>query len=479
MLAWLIRNARRAFHQSNNYSGARPWRAARGACQLQSAVNLHNVTRVTGGPLKNHLMGSRLAFLAAAALSACTAFAADSEQSAPAIAGWNEFIDGLRALPDRMLAKLPEGMRSDPQVQQEIGRLVLESVAYSTIDAIGGDGDHPVFLPASGAILNVGQPNADTVYRIARITPGGTYRLRGERGSLRLANIGQVGPTPGETGVTSTRPGPTRSYHDLNALSVDAQGRFDVLLSPARPAGYKGDWWQLLPATNKLLLRMVSSGWGREKDVALSIERLDAPLRKPRVAAAELERRLRQLPGATAFMALLFVDHVETLRQQGYVNKLKVFDVSQMGGLEGQFYYEGAYDLRDDEALIVEATVPKSCVYRSLLLTNELFETTDWYDNQSSLNDSQAQPDRDGILRVVVSARDPHVPNWLDIAGYPRGVVQGRWTGCDTQPIPTVRKVGFAELRSLLPPDTPEVTTEQRQALIRERRHDLQLRPLW
>ncbi|MDB6108063.1 MAG: hypothetical protein JWO52_8062 [Gammaproteobacteria bacterium] len=28
---------------------------------------------------------------------------------------------------------------------------------------------------------------------------------------------------------------------------------------------------------------------------------------------------------------MLFVDHVETLRQQGYVNKLKVLDVSQMG----------------------------------------------------------------------------------------------------------------------------------------------------
>jgi hypothetical protein len=429
--------------------------------------------------LKQHVLALTLLFLGEVTMGVPTASAAEPVPSSPAIAGWSELIDGLRTLPDRVLAKLPEAMRNDPQVQQEVGRLVLESLAYSTIDAIGGDGDHPVFLPASGPILNIGQPNADTVYRIARITSGGTYRLRGKRGSLRIASIGQVGASPGEPGATSAHPGPTKSYHDLNALHVDAQGRFDVLLSPTRPAGHRGDWWPLLPTTNKLLVRMVSSDWSRDKDATLSIERMDAPPGKPRPSAAALEQRLRQLPGATGFMAMLFVDHVENLRQQGYVNKLKVFDVSQMGGLEGQFYYEGAYDLRDDEALIVEAKVPTNCKYRSLILTNELFETTDWYNNHSSLNDSQAKPDKDGVLRIVVSAKDPGVPNWLDIAGYPRGVVQGRWTDCDSQPIPSVRKVVLAELRSLLPSDTPTVTPAQREATIRQRRFMLQQRPLW
>jgi hypothetical protein len=408
-----------------------------------------------------------------------SAGASDAAASSPSIAGWSEFTDALRALPERMLGKLPLAMRNDPQVQQEVGRFALESLAYATIDAIGGDGDHPVFLPASGPILNIGQPNADTIYRTARITPGGVYRLRGSRGSLRIASIGQVGPSPGEPGATSTQPGPTRSYHDLNALQVDKEGRFDVLLSPTRPADHKGDWWQLLPTTNKLLLRMVNSDWGKQQDPTLSIERVDAHPSKSRPSAAALEQRLRQLPSTVDFMAMLFVDHVETLRQQGYVNKLKVFDVSQMGGLEGQFYYEGAYDLLEGEALIVEAKVPTKCVYRSLILTNELFETTDWYDNHSSLNDSQARPDKDGLLRIVVSSKDPGVPNWLDIAGYPRGVVQGRWTNCDSQPVPTVKKVAITELRNLLPSDTPVVTAAQREATIRERRSALQQRPIW
>jgi len=87
---------------------------------------------------------------------------------------------------------------------------------------------------------------------------------------------------------------------------------------------------------------MVSSAWDKEEDPAISIERLDRPVGRSRTPAAELERRLRTLPVATAFMATMFVDHVEQLRREGYVNRLKMFDVSQIGGLAGQFYYEGA-----------------------------------------------------------------------------------------------------------------------------------------
>jgi hypothetical protein len=418
------------------------------------------------------------AYLTPAGL-ARAASAVPSPAAAASVAGWSEFIEALRVLPEHMLARLPPSMQNDPQVQQEVGRLALESLAASALDAIGGDGDYPAFLPQIGRTLNIGQPNADTVYRLARVTPGGTYRLRGSRGSLRMAIIGQLGPSPGEPGATSAQPGPTRAYEDLNALHVDRHGRFDVLLSPARPAGYHGDWWPLQPTTTKLLLRQVSAGWGSERDPTISIERVDRPMGRPRRTAAELEERLRRLPTATAFMAQLFVNHVEQLRSQGFVNRLKEFDTSGIGGLAGQFYYEGAYELRDDEALIVETQVPAHCRYGSMILTNELYETTDWYDNHSSLNDTQARPDHDKVLRVVVASRDPGALNWLDTAGYPRGVIQGRWMNCDTQPIPSVRKLALTAVRAALPPETRFVTPAERDRLIRARRYALLQRPLW
>ena len=413
--------------------------------------------------------------LAAAAL---IGVAPPSVQAAESVAGWDEFATTLRDLPGKLLAKLPESMRSDPQVQQEVGRLVLESLASSSLDAIGGDGDRPMFLTQISQVINVGQPNADTVYRTARITPGGTYRIRGRIGTIRMFNISQAGLTPGEPGFVAGQ-APPRGMLDFTTLRRDGQGNFDLLLSAERPAGYAGDWWQLSPSTVRLLVRMVSSDWSKERDPTLSIERVDAPATRPRPSAAELEQRLRRMPATLTFMAQLFIDHVEALRREGYVNKLKVFDVAALGGLAGQFYYEGAYDLRDDEALIVEAKAPAKCHYRSMILTNELYETTDWYNNHSSLNDSQAAIDRDGVLRIVVSAKDPGVANWMDTSGNPRGVIQGRWFNCDTTPVPSIRKVALAEVVRSLPQGTKRVTPAEREKLIRERRAAFQQRPLW
>ena len=156
-----------------------------------------------------------------------------------------------------------------------------------------------------------------------------------------------------------------------------------------------------------------------------------------------------------------------------------MFDLATGGGLQGQFYYEGVYELADDEALIVEAKAPTQCLYRSIILTNELYETTDWYNNHSSLNDAQAPLDADGVLRIVVSGKDMGVPNWLDTAGHPTGVIQGRWTECNAQPVPSVKKVKLAEVRKHLPPETGKVSPKQREDVIRERRAQLLQRAMW
>jgi len=127
-----------------------------------------------------------------------------------------------------------------PQIQQEVGRLALQALASSAIYAIGSDGDNPVFLPQIGQVLNVGQPNA-TPATARRASPRRHLPHPRATGSLRMVNVGQLGPGPGEQGAGAAHPGPTRVYHDINALHVDDQGRFDVILSPQRP--------QAIPAT--------------------------------------------------------------------------------------------------------------------------------------------------------------------------------------------------------------------------------------
>jgi hypothetical protein len=388
---------------------------------------------------------------------------------------WEEFVEQLKPLGDRLMQRMPERLRGDPQAVQESYRLLLYGLARSLSDAVVGDRRHPMFVPEISLAQNIFQPNSDTVYKSAMIEGSGSYRIKGERGTTRLFILAQLGPDTIRTGQHSA----ALKQYDFDSLTIDNQGYFDVIISPERPNGHRGDWWELDPRAEKFMVRTVGCRWGDEREPRFGIDRLDVPPSKGRHPAGELAFRLSEIPTITGNCACTFPDHVERLRQDGYVNRLKVFDVSQMTGLNRQHYYEGAYELADDEALIVEAKVPDKVKYWSLILTNDLYETTDWANNQASLNDAQAHVDGDGWFRAVVAARDPGVPNWLDTAGYPSGAIQGRWFDASSAPIPQVRKVQVANVRSALPADTPAVTPAQREAAIRERRIKAQMRVVW
>ncbi|MDO8863992.1 hypothetical protein Q6D67_20090 [Haliea sp. E1-2-M8] len=391
---------------------------------------------------------------------------------------WSRFTDELEQVGQRMQARLPERLRDDPQVQREADSLILQAMAREVLEVLAADEEHPVFLPSLGAAINIFQPNADTVYLNANISDQGTYRLRGDSGSVRIIKMAQFRSLTNEVAFED---GPSSlqalAYNDFNELTIDGQGRFDVLLSRQRPDDHKGDWWELRPGTGFLMIRQMSSNWASERDWRVAIERLDTPVQRVRVSAAELQARLDILALRIGNVALSLVTHVDNMRNAGYLNRLRIMHTP--GSLEGQFYYEGAYEITADEALVVEAKVPDECLYWSTILTNDIYQTIDWINNQSSLNDTQARVDVDGVVRFVLSLKDPGIHNWLDPAGHASGALQGRWTGCAGTPIPEVTKVKFADLDSFLPADTARVTAEEREAAIRERRMHFQLRPLW
>ncbi|WP_380879624.1 hypothetical protein ACFB49_23340 [Sphingomonas sp. DBB INV C78] len=388
---------------------------------------------------------------------------------------WEELIDQLRPLGEMMRNRVPEALRNDPHVMQESVRLLLYGLMRATTDAVIGDRNHPIFVPELNIAQNIFQPNADTIYKTAMIGRGGTYRLRGDRGTVRMLILAQMGPDTLRTGQHH----PVLGQLDFDDLTLDDQGRFDVVISPERPAGHAGDWHELHAEAEKFMVRIVGCDWGREREPRLSIDRLDVAPAKGRVPLEDLAFRLSEIPAITRNCALAFPPKVQQLRDEGLINALKVVDFSQMSGLSRQSYYEGAYDLGDDEALITEVKIPESVGYWSLILTNELYETTDWYNNQSSLNDSQAIVDADGVFRAVISARDPGVHNWLDTSGYPRGAVQGRWFDTDERPTPTIRKVKVDAVREALPAGTRLVSAGEREKALRDRRSAAQLRTIW
>src|SRR5690606_14178227 len=160
----------------------------------------------------------------------------------------------------------------------------------------------------------------------------------------------------------------------------------------------------------------------------LAIERVDAPSRH-RPPAESVTARLRSLARIVEGTIGYGIAHVDELRAEGYVNRLKPIDYGASGGMPLQWYHEGLFDLAGDEALVVEARLPEGCDYFSWSLTDPMLVTLDWTHAQTSLNRSQAAVDGDGVLRVVVSGSDPGVRNWMDTTGYRRGVLQCRSIG--------------------------------------------------
>lgn len=388
---------------------------------------------------------------------------------------WEEFVDQLRPLGQRMMDRLPERLRKDPHVVQESHRLLMSGLMRGITDAIIGDRAHPIFVPELNVAQNIFQPNADTIYKTAMIDGAGRYRLKGDRGTVAMFVMAQLGPDTIRTGKHS----PALATHDFHALKLDENGQFDVIVSRTRPDGHDGDWWELHPNAEKFMLRIVGCRWGEEREPRFGIDRLDVDPSKGRLSAADLSARLAEIPGIAANCALAFPNKVEQIRDAGHINSLNVVDFANMSGLQRQSYYEGAYELAEDEALITEVRIPDDVAYWSLILTNELYETTDWYNNQSSLNMAQAHVDADGFFRAVISAGDPGVANWLDTSGYPRGAIQGRWFDTDERPTPSIRKVKLSQVQSELPAGTAMVTPAQRDAAIRERRIKAQMRTIW
>jgi hypothetical protein len=103
-------------------------------------------------------------------------------------------------------------------------------------------------------------------------------------------------------------------------------------------------------------------------------------------------------------------------------------------------------------------------------LGNPWLETIHYGRHQSSLNGHQALIDSDGILRVVISSRDPGVANWLDSAGHSNGAMLLRCVRTKTAPVPRSRVVKFDDVVSALPSDTAMTTPDERARVIEARR---------
>lgn len=366
---------------------------------------------------------------------------------------------------------------ADPADEADFERVLAMTFAQAYWMNFHADPAAPEFLPFIGQLIPSGAINPDTLYYSARLDPGGVYRLTGDRGTIRMLDFQLGQRQPGFPGQSGAR---TASI-DGDSLTLDAEGRFDLVIS-REPVEHAGDWRPLPPETGSLLMRQVSYDWAGERDARVAIERLDAPVARPRPTAAETRALLGRLAEHMLIYQKQFLGYKAQVRALGPANRLhrrirtETGGEGQGGGMGGQVIYHGNFDLADDEALLIETAIPERCHYWNIQVTDQLHLAIDPLFHQASLNGFQARLDADGRFRAVISLRDPQVPNWLDPAGHRLGGIIGRWTRSSDAPVPEARLVKLDRLRDHLPPDTPVVSAEAREQQVRARSRALQWR---
>jgi hypothetical protein len=448
-------------------------------------------------------------------------------------AAWDEMIASLERARDAIdqpeLMPAPQNPRSLAE-----GYRYLMGFVHSAVErAFHEDPVRPAFRNALSIVNRATIDNADAIYFFAPIDGRERTLIRGQVGDWSAwrgeepaptgrraphylifeASAGALAGDSGDLGELAPGVKARTGWLDSSSVQVEADGCFEILLAPERPAGHTGNFVPTLkvvgrpqptdpdaPAeryANYISGRQLFNDWEREVATHLAIHQLGAegsapPAYGPEQAAAELRRCGDLVRGQmhfwNAFWTILLgtyghreggIPGVEFSRNA--FNTINAASGATGGGMGTNLYAGGVFELGPDEALVIENRVQLKPQYIGFQLANLWGESLDYANRLGSLNGSQSEVDPDGVIRLVVAHRDPGVPNWLDTAGHPEGFLTPRWAYSETPspdrwPTITAKKVAFDEVRKHLHESTRTVSPEERREQIRVRQEHVQKR---
>jgi len=375
-----------------------------------------------------------------------------------------------------------QAFAADPYAQTAEGKAILQravnEVVYAgVLDAINRDPARArlqwLWAPAhtwSGIAVptsKVLMPNVDNVFRIFPVDNLHHYRLTAHLAGAAPTQVSlQLLPAlPGEDGWSMV----IQEVLD-NDIHTEADGSFTLTIGP-EPAEGKANHITTTKDAHFILIRDTIQDWSHESPYRMKLTQLDGPASAAQADDATLANEalnlIRQItPRIVQAKGGGFANSPGFY--QGPADALTSPKIREGGrwGLSSS----GHFQLADDEALVLSLD-PIGAKYLAVQLASGWLSSLDYLHHTASLNLSQAMPNADGTLTLVVAPKDPGVSNWLDTTGLHEGTLFVRWQKLPemldphAQGVRSVRLVKVADLD----PALPRVSPAERKALLAKR----------
>lgn len=310
--------------------------------------------------------------------------------------------------------------------------------------------------------------NPDTDYDYIPLDGASSYRIVGTRTNVTYIGFclyGRRDPYGIEV---------TGNLSDEDIVFED-DGSFEILLGPTRPEGAK-NFLELTPSTYAMLVREYFLDRTTETRAPFVLTPVTAcPPPEPlceRALARHLEDVGRYVEETVDLSATLSVfaslnpvedegkhAHAEVagglVRHDAIANAQAIAAELDPSVILGHMptpdiQYAGAFfALEDDEAVLVEGIAP-AARYWSVQVFNRWLESPDYRHHTVAMNSAKTKLDADGRFRIVVSAKDPGVPNWMSTVGHRYGQIAMRALLCPDPLEVTFRRVALSDLGGAL-----------------------------
>ncbi|MBM3658786.1 MAG: DUF1254 domain-containing protein [Actinobacteria bacterium] len=301
---------------------------------------------------------------------------------------------------------------------------VLAAVTENTL--VAKDVDRPAFQPMLESTRHLGAAGPDIDYDVASLRPGRAYRISGTRGGATYVGICLY------DGGSAAGPAALLDAVDVDELPVGPDGEF---------------WWELShPDAVRVIVRQYFHDRSTQERGEYTIAFTDgdaAPARLPtsEQVAGELRAAAVQLRWNLGLNQLWGAEHRE--HPNAFVRQ-SAAEIAAAVPNPDVTYAFAWWRVREGEALVVEHTPPAACRYWALQVCDRWFQS--YPDRRSNLNDRQVVRGPDGSVRLVIAARDPGHPNWLDTGGHTTGVMFFRWLHTEPDALPTCAVVPIGEV---------------------------------